>query len=325
MPSEQPSVYDCPVCLDPLLPDTSGALHVAGVTKDGPDNWVWGPYPVHDGPCVKRIAHPGFALRIGTDGYEKTALRVPAQAPETHRLLDHWAQTMRSPYVDRLSVQYWADLVSGPVEPLGRLETPWPALDEILTLKTHRFVCLGTRSRSREAQAGYDIAVHNAARGLRVALFAPDLTPRNPLPNLVIDRGQAMTVERIEHALEGMDRRGERAALVIIDRIQTMSREGEDGPRRVTVPDDIDAVSLGLKHLAMRSSLGSPPVLLIARIERPRRDGSLLSLDDLGAAAELVYHTDFLAVLDRTRPAGVDILVAKDRWDEAPRHITAAW
>ncbi|MFF3539730.1 DnaB-like helicase C-terminal domain-containing protein [Streptomyces sp. NPDC002466] len=318
-------MYDCPVCLESLEPDADGTIAVVGITKDRPENWVWGPYPVHDEPCRTRIADPAFSRRVGTDGYEKTAVRLPAQAPETRQLLDHWAQIMNSPYVARDSVRFWSDKISGTDKPKGKEMTPWPEMDKALNLASAHLSCLGTRSRSREAQAGYDIAVHNAARGRRVAMFAPDLTPRNSVPNLTIDRSRQLTTEHIGHVLHDMAERGERASLVVIDRLQMMSRHGEDGPSRVTSPDDIDEVSRELKLIAMTESLGTPPVLLIARLERPRREGRPLDLDDLGAAAELEYHADLVTLVDRTAPAAVDVLVAKDRSGPVPRRFTANW
>ncbi|MEU9567984.1 DnaB-like helicase C-terminal domain-containing protein [Streptomyces sp. NPDC048161] len=318
-------MYDCPVCLEPLEPDANGTIAAVGFTKDRPENWVWGPYPVHDEPCQARIADPAFSNRVGTDGYEKTTIRLTAQAPETRQLLDHWAQIMDSSYVVRYSVKFWSDTISGTDEPDGKEMTPWPEMDEALNLASAHFSCLGTRSRSREAQAGYDIAVHNAARGRRVAMFAPDLTPRNPVPNLTIDRARPLTTEHIEYVLRDMAERGERASLVVVDRLQMMSRHGEDGPFRVASPDDIDEASRELKSIAMTESLGTPSVLLIARLERPRREGRPLDLDDLGAAAELEYHADLLTLVDRTGPAVVDVLVAKDRSGPAPRRFTASW
>jgi hypothetical protein len=55
-------------------------------------------------------------------------------------------------------------------------------MDAVAHLAAGRLTCLDTRARSREAQAGYDIAVHNAALGMRVIMFAPDLTPETRCP-----------------------------------------------------------------------------------------------------------------------------------------------
>ena len=48
-------------------------------------------------------------------------------------------------------------------------------------------------------------------------------------------------------------------------------------------------------------------------------------IEDLDIAAELEYHADPLALLDRTRPSEVDILVSKDRSEAAPRRLTVTW
>ncbi|WP_326770828.1 hypothetical protein OG978_44945 (plasmid) [Streptomyces sp. NBC_01591] len=104
-----------------------------------------------------------------------------------------------------------------------------------------------------------------------------------------------------------------------------MSWHDENGPSRIASRDDIDMVSRELKSIAMTESLGTPSILLIARLERPRREGRPLDLDDLGAAAELEYHADLVTLVDRTAPATVDVLVAKDRSGPAPRRFTASW
>ena len=70
----------------------------------------------------------------------------------------------------------------------------------------------------------------------------------------------------------------------------------------------------------MNERLGQPPILLMARLERPRRDGQALDIEDLGIAAELEYHADTLALLDRTR-----LYVVKDRSGPAPQRLTVAW
>lgn len=105
-----------------------------------------------------------------------------------------------------------------------------------------------------------------------------------------------------------------------------MTAEEED-QRPLSRPEQVEAVSIALKQTAMNELLGQPPILLLARLERPRRDGQPLDIEDLGIAAELEYHadSDTLALLDRTRPSEVDILVAKDRSGPAPRRLTVTW
>lgn len=87
------------------------------------------------------------------------------------------------------------------------LPTPWPQLDRMLTLSPPRLVVLGGRSRSREAEAGYGIAVHNAALGTPVLLLAPQLTPRNEVPNLLVDRTEDLTADLVEERIWGLTRR----------------------------------------------------------------------------------------------------------------------
>ncbi|MEV4333465.1 hypothetical protein AB0K02_23475 [Streptomyces sp. NPDC049597] len=97
--------YDCPVCLEPLAPDSEGTIAVVGVTKDQPDNWVWGPYPVHDAPCSKRLAHPELLHLLDLDGHVRTQIRLPAHAPTTRDFLAHSDELTRSPFVRRYSLQ----------------------------------------------------------------------------------------------------------------------------------------------------------------------------------------------------------------------------
>ncbi|WP_406142470.1 DnaB-like helicase C-terminal domain-containing protein [Streptomyces sp. NBC_01089] len=153
-------------------------------------------------------------------------------------------------------------------------------------------------------------------------MFAPDLTPRNPVPGLTIHRGQPLTAAEIEAKVTDMANRNDRADLIVIDRLQTMHA---DSYQRVTGPEHVEVVSVRLKQIAMRERLGQPPVLLVARLERPRREGQELHLDDLGIAADLEYHADTVALVDRTEPAAVNVLVSKDRSGPAPRRLTVHW
>ncbi|GGU47362.1 hypothetical protein GCM10010289_79930 [Streptomyces violascens] len=116
----------------------------------------------------------------------------------------------------------------------------------------------------------------------------------------------------------------DRANLVVIDRLQTM-RHGEHGGQHVAEPDDAEGLSIGLKHLAMDTHLGQPPVLVMARLERPRREGQDLHLEDLGIAAEMEMHADTVTLIDRTGPDEVSVLVSKDRSGPAPRRLTVNW
>ncbi|MFI9176107.1 DnaB-like helicase C-terminal domain-containing protein [Streptomyces lincolnensis] len=293
-----------------------------GVTRDSPDDWVWGPYPVHDNRCQDRIAHPRLQQLLETDDHTRSCIQLEVSDPQTEAVLEHWQLLMASPFIDRLAVQHWTESLSGPERP--EPQTPWPDMDTAAHLAAGRLTCLGTRSRSREAQAGYDVAVHNSARGLRVTMFAPDLPPRNPLPGLTIFRDKILTPRLVRERLEHAAHQGSPADLVVIDRLQLMTATEQDSGR-LSSPEQVEAVSIELKHTAMTEALGQPPVLLIARLERPRRDGQPLDIDDLGIAADLEYHTDTLALLDRTQPAEVDVFIVKDRSGPAPRRLTVPW
>ncbi|MEU0374604.1 DnaB-like helicase C-terminal domain-containing protein [Streptomyces sp. NPDC006283] len=200
--------------------------------------------------------------------------------------------------------------------------TPWPEMDDVLKLQPAHVVCLGTRSRNREAQVGYDIAVHAAANGLHAVLFAPDLTPRNPVPNLTIIQKQRPTTWYVQEILTRLTDSRTPADLVVIDRLQLMNTD-LDAP--VQTAEAADDIGCALKQIAMTEALGLPPILLIARLERPRRPGTLLDIDDLGIGANLEYHADTVALVDRTEPDEVNVFIAKDRSGPAPRHLTITW
>lgn len=240
--------YDCAVCLKPLDPDDAGTIAVVGATKDEPDNWVWGPYPVHDTPCKDRLAHPELQQLLEDDSHTRTSSRLDPAAPQTEAVLEHWQTLMPSPFFGRRSMRYWTNTLSGS-EGL-RAQTPWPGMDAVARLRAGRLICLGARSRSREAQTGYDIAVHNAARGMRVIMFAPDLTPRNPLPGLTVYRDARLTPERIRERLEDTAARDKRAELVVIDRLQIMTARDED-PLRLSTFEQVEEVSISLKQTAI--------------------------------------------------------------------------
>lgn len=146
--------YDCAVCLKPLNPDDAGTIPAVGVTEDGTDSWVWGPYPVHDSRCQDRLAHPRLQQLLETDGHTRSSIWLDLSDPHTEAVLAHCQSLMASPFIDRRAVQHWSDSLSGP-EGL-EAQTPWPDMDAVAHLAAGRLTCLGTRSRSREAQAGYD-------------------------------------------------------------------------------------------------------------------------------------------------------------------------
>ncbi|MFD9007022.1 DnaB-like helicase C-terminal domain-containing protein [Streptomyces sp. NPDC059582] len=291
------------------------------MTQDSSDNWVWGPYPVHDSPCRNRLAHPTAQQLVDAPGHARTSTRRDPSDPGTTALLEHWRELQTARTLGRIQIWYWSDRLSGPEEP--RAQTPWPDVDAVARLAPGELTCLGTRSCSREARAGYDIAVHNAARKLRVVMFAPDLTPRNPVPGLTVYREANLTLARIKERLRDELDHGTPAQLVVVDRLQLLALQDGDSAR-IRLPEQVDEAVRELKLLAKTEPLGTPAVLLMARLERPRRDGHPLHLDDLGGAAELEY-ADTLALLDRTQQHEVDVLIAKDRHGPAPRHLTVQW
>ncbi|MCZ4098013.1 DnaB-like helicase C-terminal domain-containing protein [Streptomyces sp. H39-C1] len=333
-------IYDCAICVQPVALHPEAGISIAGVTKGGPDIWVWGPYPIHPGVCRSSLVSPyDRELDSGDESYVFADVTVPAGTPKTDQLLAHWTKALPGSVAHRFPRQlsrYGSD------HQIGR-ETPWPAMDSLLDLRPARFVCLGTRARSREAEAGYDIAVHTAAQGTQVVLFAPALTPRNHVAGLTVDRTQPLTPDHVKGVLASMRAHGVRVGLVVIDRLQLMHVDSTTrlyGPdedrdpdepevfvpqRPVRTEDDVNEVGVELKRIAMAAEFEQPPILLLARLERPRRTGVPLELADLGIAAELEYPADAVLLLDRTEPGKVSVLVAKDRSGPAPDRLTVDW
>ncbi|GGU49338.1 hypothetical protein GCM10010211_11870 [Streptomyces albospinus] len=184
--------------------------------------------------------------RVNRNGVFAIPQQVQADDAETGRLLAHWAQRMNSPFVGRTSLHHTINILERSEQ--REVTTPWPEMDDVLNLSPGRLSCLGTRSRSREARAGYDIAVHNVACGLRAVLFAPDLTARNPVRGLTIDRTRLLTTDHMHDVLTAKVGRGEPADLVVIDRPQMMHTEQAE---RVRTPEDAEMVSMDLKRMAL--------------------------------------------------------------------------
>jgi hypothetical protein len=156
---------------------------------------------------------------------------------------------------------------------------------------------------------GYDIAVHNAAQGLHVVMFAPDLPPRDAVPGLTVYRDSMLTPERIRERLDyGLGDRA-RPHLVVIDRLQLLSTSEKVGASNSH--EQVNEVCAELKEIAATDSLGFPPFLLMAHAEH--RGDAALHFSEMELAVELENYVDSLVFLNRTHPLDVTSFVAGDR------------
>ncbi|MDH6581444.1 hypothetical protein M2163_000556 [Streptomyces sp. SAI-135] len=295
--------YDCAVCLNPLSPDSAGMIKIAGVIKDGPDHWVWGPYPVHDVPCREQLAHPAAGDLLTSPEHTETSVRCDPSDPAVNALLKHWkdpsAPMSASRTLGGTHLRYWpADRSSGPEA--VRAHTPWPGLDAVMPLAPSQLLCLGVRPQSPQRQMGYDIAVHNAAQGLRVVMFAPDLPPRNPVPGLTVYRDSRLTPESIRERLHGGMGDGARHHLVVIDRLEFLSTSEDAGT--LSSHEQVGEVCTKLKEMAASDSLGCPSFLLMAHTDHVHRRGAPVHLSEMRIAIKLENYVDSLVLLSRTHP-----------------------
>ncbi|MFH8753370.1 hypothetical protein ACH4GK_37685 [Streptomyces rimosus] len=207
-------------------------------------------------------------------------------------------------------------------EPLTCLPSPWPELDEYLHLRPGHLVGIGAASDSRERDAGYQLALHTAAHGHPTLLCAPDLTPRNPVPNLTVQRLPELDPDRIERALAACAHTDRPIGLVVIDPFHRMHADRDSGP--LAYPEQAGEVGRRLKILASTPAYHRPVIIVMARLSPPPA-GESPALRHLGLAAELEYDTDTLLLLNRTSPRNVEALIVKDRHGPAPTKATISW
>ena len=196
------------------------------------------------------------------------------------------------------------------------MPSPWPELDEHLHLRSGHLIGIGAPAGSREAEAGYDLALHTAARGERTVLYAPELTPRNPVPNLEIRR-RGLSPQNIEAVLESRAATSSPVELVVIDHFALM-QTNDDEP--IVQPEQAADLGRRLKMLA-----SGAPIVVMARLTAPTHDPDPLQPHHLGLARELEYDADTLLLMHRTGPHHVDVLIAKDRYSYARRKAGFTW
>jgi len=218
-------------------------------------------------------------------------------------------------------------------QPTEVLPSPWPELGELLHLSPGHLIGIGAARDSREAEAGYDLALHAAAHGVRTLLFAPDLPDRNPVPNLTVQRRLTLSPETVEKDVSSYAHMPDPVGLVVIDHFQLMSPvipepeyrdDPVDDPEDVQPADQAADTGRRLKMLATNTDYHRPTIVVMARLTPLADSTDPLVLDHLGLAAELIYDTDTLVLLNRTI-GDIDVHIAKDRFGPAPTRTTIRW
>ncbi|MDP9607806.1 MULTISPECIES: hypothetical protein [Streptomyces] len=217
--------------------------------------------------------------------------------------------------------------------PVEVLPSPWPELGELLHLSPGHFIGIGAAPGSREAEVGYDLALHAAAHGVRALLFAPSFPARNPVPNLTIQRRPTLSPETVEQDVASFAHLPDPVGLVVIDHFHLMTPvvpeprytdDPMDDPEDTQPADQAADTGRRLKMLAVNAAYHKPTVVVMARITPPADSNGPLALEHLGLAAELVYDTDTLLLLNRTTDT-MDVHIAKDRFGPAPTRTTIRW
>lgn len=196
------------------------------------------------------------------------------------------------------------------------LPTPWPDLDEVLSLRPGRLAGLGIYPDSREAEAGYLLAVHAAVHGEQVLYAAPDAPPRPQVPGLQHCTTSPLDIDRLK-ALVASSRAP--IGLVVVDHLQLLRPGPGEAP--IHEPEQAEELGVQLKRMAMGEGGRMRAVVALAHY---RRRGTQPDINDLGLAAELEYHADCVVLLERPAPGRIEAYIAKDRTGPALRSIVIA-
>ncbi|MFD8627930.1 hypothetical protein ACFV4E_29335 [Streptomyces hygroscopicus] len=218
--------------------------------------------------------------------------------------------------------------------PVKVLPSPWPELGELLHLSPGHLIGIGAAPGSREAEVGYDLALHAAAHGIRTLLIAPGFPARNPVPNLTIQRRSTLSPETVERDVSSFAHMPDPVGLVVIDHFHLMTpvvpepayaEDPIDDPEDIQPADQAADTGRRLKMLATNATYHKPTVVVMAHLTPPADSNGPLALDHLGLAAELIYDTDTLLLLNRPTDHTIDVHIAKDRFGPAPRLTTVVW
>ncbi|WP_328890877.1 hypothetical protein [Streptomyces sp. NBC_00316] len=197
------------------------------------------------------------------------------------------------------------------------LSTPWPQLEPLLHFRLGQLIGIGMPDGSAEAAMGFALARHVAAEGTNVLVYAPHLPAGDPTPGLSHLRRPLTTAQRITDDVISFAHTSRPVGLVVVDGFSQL--HAEEGVR-LSEPEQAEDAGRRLKRLA-----DDLTVLVTVGLKRPQPASRALQLSDLGLAAELIYHADVLALLERTSPCNVDVLIAKDRLGPAPYKTSVPW
>lgn len=202
-------------------------------------------------------------------------------------------------------------------EPLAELPTPWPHLKPLLHLREGHLVGIGMPAESLEASMGRDLARHVADHGAHVLLYATQQQTPERIPNLTQISRARITAQLIRDQVSSFSHTGRPIGLVVLEGFSQLHAD-DDTP--LTQPEEAEEAARRLKMLA-----AGVAIVVTIPIRRPKPAEEPLRLADLGLAAELLYHADTLALLERTAPDNIDVLIAKDRHGPAPYKTTLPW
>lgn len=202
-------------------------------------------------------------------------------------------------------------------DPLADLPTPWPQIGPLLHLRDGHLVGIGMPAGAPETAMGGDLARHVASHSTHVLLYATQPQATEPVPNLTHIHSHRMTPQRIADQVASFAHTHRPVGLVVIDGFQQLQ---VDEDTLLTQPEQAEDAGRHLKILA--DGLAVVVTIPMPRAQPPEQP---LRLSDLGLAAELVYHADTLALLERTAADNIDVLVAKDRHGPAPYKTTLPW
>jgi hypothetical protein len=225
------------------------------------------------------------------------------------------------------------DTSAWPDDERTTLPCPWPALEPYLHLRPGHLLGIAAPADSREALAGYDLARHTAAHGIRTLLYAPRFARRNPVDLLHWQQRPGLSPSSLEKEVAAYAHHHKPYKLAVIDsfdhltlqpdaRAQEFAEESADAEPHTEGP----AGELGrqLKRLARPHGL---TIVVMIHLTAPAAAFAEqpLTLETMGPAADLDYDADTLLLLRRTSPTTVDLVVAKDRHGPYPHRATLEW
>ncbi|MFD9047830.1 P-loop NTPase family protein [Streptomyces zaomyceticus] len=194
------------------------------------------------------------------------------------------------------------------------IPAPWPQLIPLLHFRRGHLICLGVPADD-EARLSAALADHAQAHGERTLLY-PTSPAAHELGARRVLRSRLTAQHIVDDAESFASTRRPVDLIVVEDFSKLCAPDGE----RLREPEEIDDAGRRLKRLA-----DDLTVFLMVPVDRTPPAAEPMRLSDLGLGAELVYHADVLALLERTSPGNADVLVVKDRFGPVPYKASIPW